>query len=155
MRTRVGAVLVALAVVVFARGSGGPVAADPYGDPAVVEQIRVLETERLQSGARGDVDADTLAPTYVWIDYAGRALDKREALKRNQQGVASPDPIKISEMVVRVYGDTAIVTALSSLEGAQPRRGVTAIRYTRVYAKEDGRWRVVHVQQTPVRQDLP
>jgi len=53
---------------------------------------------------------------------------------------------------VRIYGDTAIVTYLSTAKGTDPLGAIDDQRlFTRVFVRRDGRWQQVHSQPTPIR----
>jgi ketosteroid isomerase-like protein len=57
-----------------------------------------------------------------------------------------------NDVKVRVYGDTAIVTYLSTAKGKDPLRAIDDQRsFTRVFVRQDGRWKQVHSQATPIR----
>jgi len=54
-------------------------------------------------------------------------------------------------MVVRIFGNTAIVTAKANPKGVmQGKEFSDTLRYTRVYAKIHNRWQVVLFQLTRV-----
>lgn len=144
-------VVLASASLSRAQAAGGREAADVSGEPALAAEVVAIEKERLAAGVRNDVawlEAGT-SDRFLQVDFTGRVLDKAATLKRLKSGVAAPGELKVSEMTVRVFGDTAIVTALVTHEGV-PRNRATAMRYSRVYAREGGAWRVVHFHQTPI-----
>jgi len=120
------------------------------GDAGTVALIRKLEEQRIDAGLRKDVAAldATTADDYVQIDMAGNTRDKATQMKR----IASPEVKMVSntldEVVVRVYGETAVVTGRATAVGTIRGEPYPRIRYTRVYVKRDGQWKVVLFQQT-------
>ncbi len=58
----------------------------------------------------------------------------------------------ISDLNVRVYGDTAILTGRSTQKGSEGGKDYSGdYRFTRVYAKQDGRWLTVALQATRIQ----
>ena len=58
---------------------------------------------------------------------------------------------EVSDMKVRVYGDTAVVTGKSTAKGSI--NGIELkgpVMFTRVYVKKSGKWQSVAFQQTPI-----
>ena len=58
---------------------------------------------------------------------------------------------EVSDLKVRVYGDTAVVTGKSSAKGTIGGRELKGpVMFTRVYVKKRGKWQSVAFQQTPI-----
>lgn len=144
-------------VAPWAGPADGPPAAASSGDPAIVELIKTLESERLQAGIRKDVEAVAAATSdrYMQIDLDGKVLDKATTLQRIRSSFARLTANPVSDVVVRVFGDSAILTAVGAPQGTVGGKNVGSIRYTRVYVKEDGRWRVAQFHQTRIAGDQP
>jgi ketosteroid isomerase-like protein len=79
---------------------------------SVKEQIKSLEEERNRAILRGD--AATLdrmtSDDYTFITLRGELRTKAEIVKGFQSGAFKYESRTISELNIRVYGDTAIVT---------------------------------------------
>jgi ketosteroid isomerase-like protein len=59
--------------------------------------------------------------------------------------------ITADDIRVRIYGNTAIVTGHTEVRGQHEGRGVAGdYRYTRVYLRKAGRWRVVSSHSTRI-----
>ena len=57
----------------------------------------------------------------------------------------------VSDLKVRVYGSTAVVTGKSNAKGSINGRELKGpVMFTRVYVKKDGKWQSVAFQQTPI-----
>lgn len=126
---------------------------DPVGDEATIDLIKKLESDRLAAGLRKDLDAISLATAedYIQIDPEGNILDRAATLQRIKSSYAQLQANPVDDMVVRLYGNVAVLTARATPKGTIDGKSTLApIRYTRVYVKRDGRWQVVLFQQTRV-----
>lgn len=94
------------------------------------------------------IDAAT-ADEYVQIDWNGRTLDKAAMLARIRSSNIKLQSNTLDEFDLKVYGNTAIVTAVATRKGVMDGKDISGtVRATRVYIKRDGRWQVVQFQQT-------
>jgi ketosteroid isomerase-like protein len=60
------------------------------------------------------------------------------------------------ERSIRVYGDAAVATGIYTLKGKNPSGDFTILaRYTCVWVKQGGRWRIVASQLTNITQRQP
>ena len=128
-------------------------AGQPAGHAAEAEkEIRALEQLWNDARAKADVatldrildDAWTVTHANGTTDTKARYLaDLKSGARKFTGGVAEKD------VVVRFYGDTAIVTGSSdstvSLNG-QAQGG--ALHFTRVFVRRDGVWKMVVTQAT-------
>jgi ketosteroid isomerase-like protein len=95
--------------------------------------------------------AANLADDFRQIDHEGKVADKASFVK----GIMSPklriDPYPVDEPDVRLYGDVALLSGRTRMTGAYDGHGFTAhYRYIDVYALQNGKWRVVSVQISPL-----
>jgi len=119
----------------------------------VDEDLKKLETERAAAVVRGD--AATLAKQtsddYTFINVYGRMSDKSQmvdAFKNGQSKLASDE---LSDMKVRLYGNTAVITGKADVKGTLGGKDITGqMMFTRVYVKKGGHWQSVAFQQTLV-----
>ena len=59
------------------------------------------------------------------------------------------EAINVSDMVVRVYGETAVVTARADVKGHQLGEDFSGpYRYTRIWVRRSGHWQTVSYQAT-------
>jgi ketosteroid isomerase-like protein len=121
--------------------------------PSVEQQLMQMEHDWSAAFLKHDVAAASriLADDYVGIDGRGLMTNKQQELeeaKGPEPGAPTPDFLvqdeTISDMKVRVYGNTAVVTGISN-ERVLIRGKETSIRYRRttVYVKRQGRWQCV------------
>ncbi len=118
------------------------------------EQIKSLEQERnraILSGDAATLDRMT-ADDYTFITLRGELRTKAEIVKGFQSGAFKYDSRTISELKVKVYGDTAVVTGRSTQKGEENGKDYSGdYRFTRVYVKDKGQWLTVALQTTPIR----
>ena len=118
------------------------------------EQIKSIEEERnraILSGDAATLDRMT-AEDYTFITLRGELRTKAEIVKGFQSGAFKYESRTISELKVRVYGDTAVVTGRSTQKGEENGKDYSGdYRFTRVYVKDTGHWITVALQTTPIR----
>jgi len=128
-----------------------PRTAMDFGDQQTIKEI--IDMERLAKDASLHRDADfsqrTLADDYVAITPLGQVTTKQETVSARKSGQLRYDTINVSDMVVRVYGDTAVVTARADVKGHQLGEDFSGpYRYTRVWIRRAGHWQTVSYQAT-------
>jgi len=118
-------------------------------------EIKSLEEARNQAVLHGDVAAlDRMtSDDYTFITLRGELRTKSDILKGFASGSFHYESRQISDLKVRVYGDTAIVTGRSMQKGMENGKDYSGdYRFTRVYVKEKGHWVTVALQTTLIRQ---
>jgi ketosteroid isomerase-like protein len=120
------------------------------GDAATVALIRKLEQQRIDAGLRKDVVAleATTSDDYLQIDMAGNVRDKATQMKRIASSEVKMESNTLDDMVVRVYGETAVVTGRATAVGTIRGEPYPRIRFTRIYVRQGASWKVVLYQQT-------
>jgi ketosteroid isomerase-like protein len=131
-----------------------PLHSKPAYDSSEEATIReIIEMERQAREASLHRDADfsqkTLADDYVAITPLGQVTTKQDTVAARKSGQLRYDTINVSDMVVRIYGDTAVVTARADVKGHQLGEDFSGpYRYTRVWIRRTGRWQAVSYQAT-------
>ena len=150
------AVLISLLMVVSAAAQDeqakGKKAGKAGAGSNVEEQIKKIENDRAQAVVKGDVTTldKYTADDYVFIDRFGNVSDKAATLNRIKSGDIKITSNDLSDLKVRVYGNTAVVTGKSEAKGTIGGRDTGGpVLFTRVYVKKNGRWQSVQFQQTP------
>jgi ketosteroid isomerase-like protein len=121
------------------------------GDQAVVREIIDMERQAKEASLRRDPDfaQRSLAEDYVAITPLGTVTTKQDTVSARKSGQLRYQAIDVSDMVVRVYGDTAVVTARADVKGRQLGEDFSGpYRYTRVWVRHNGRWQAVSYQAT-------
>jgi len=117
------------------------------------KEIAQLEEARNQAILRGDSAAlDRMtSDDYTFITQRGELRNKREILTGFKSGTFKYGARKVSELMIRIYGDTAVVTGRAVQEGTENAKDYSGEnRFTRVYVKRDGHWVSVALQVTLV-----
>jgi ketosteroid isomerase-like protein len=126
----------------------------PSGDSADQSTIReIVEMERQAKEASlhrdPEVSQRTLAEDSVAITPLGQVTTKQDTVSARKSGQLRYETINVSDMVVRVYGDTAVVTARADVKGHQLGEDFSGpYRYTRVWVRHTGHWQAVSYQAT-------
>jgi ketosteroid isomerase-like protein len=121
------------------------------GDQAVIREIVDMERQAKEASLHRDADFSqkTLAEDYVAITPLGQVTTKQDTLSARKSGQLRYDTINVTDMVIRVYGDTAVVTARADVKGHQLGEDFSGpYRYTRVWVRRSGRWQTVSYQAT-------
>jgi len=123
---------------------------DP-ADQATVKEIVDMERQAREASIHRDAEFTqrTLAEDYVAISPLGQVTTKRDTVSARKSGQLRFDTIDVSDMVVRVYGDMAVVTARADVKGHQLGEDFSGpYRYTRVWVRRTGHWQTVSYQAT-------
>jgi ketosteroid isomerase-like protein len=114
---------------------------------ARVEQIiRKLDAERIQAQIHADTAAlDRLyADDFIGVGPSGTVRTKSQVMADFTSGTLKFQSITTDEVQVRVYGNTAVETGLSTMKGEDKGKTVPQdTRFTRVWVKQQGRWQLV------------
>jgi len=121
------------------------------GDQATIREIIDMERQAREASIRRDADfsARTLADDFVGITPLGQVTTKQDNVSARKSRQLRYDTIDVTDMVVRVYGDTAVVTARADVKGHQLGEDFSGpYRYTRVWVRKTGHWQAVSYQAT-------
>ncbi len=86
-----------------------------------------------------------LADDFVCIESNGEMLDKAEFLRQTATGPGVLDYM-LQEVRIRRFGDVALIHATGTFTRRDGSSGTS--RYTDIYAKADGIWKVISAQIT-------
>ena len=120
-------------------------------DQATIREIVDMERQAREASIHRDAEFSqrTLAEDYVAITPLGQVTTKQDTVSARKNGQLNYDTIDVSDMVVRVYGDTAVVTARADVKGHQLGEDFSGpYRYTRVWVRHAGHWQAVSYQAT-------
>jgi ketosteroid isomerase-like protein len=123
------------------------------GGAKVEDEIKRIEKERAAAVTKGDVTAleKYTSDDYTFINRSGVLSDKARTMSGIKSGDIKITANDLSDLRVRVYGDTAVVTGRANTKGTMGGKDISGpVLFTRVYIKKDGRWQSVAFQQTPV-----
>jgi ketosteroid isomerase-like protein len=121
----------------------------------VDRQIMQLEKQVRESALKSEVSfvEANYADNYVGVGGTGSAMSKSETIEARKNGELKYQSIEPSDQRVRVYGNTAIVNGVAALKGSFKGNDISGTyRFSRVYVKQGGKWKVVNFQATKVQQ---
>jgi ketosteroid isomerase-like protein len=115
------------------------------------EELLKLEKEFAQAIVKNDAEAIArfLGDDWLIIDPDGGVIDRARFLDVIKSGALTHSMMESEDVRVRTYGDTAIVTALTTARGQfMGQDFTTQERATDVFVKRNGRWQCVLTQLT-------
>jgi ketosteroid isomerase-like protein len=141
------------------------------------QEIMKLEYELVEAGLRGDTAATDrlMADDYFFMTRDGVVHENLKAalLVRMKSGESradllariisvesdepTPQPTKIDDTQIHIYGDTGVVIVRSTYKsrGTDGRVVEVPTRYLHVWARQQGRWRLVAGSSTRIEQIKP
>ena len=144
-------VLVALPVFAAQHVAVHPRTSLDPADQTTIREIVDMERQAREASLQRDPDFSqrTLAEDYVAITPLGQVTTKQDTVSARKSRQLRYDSIDVSDMVVRLYGDTAVVTARADVKGHQLGEDFSGpYRYTRVWVRRSGHWQAVSYQAT-------
>jgi hypothetical protein len=148
------ALVFALLLSLPATLSARPQASSTPHDQETIREVVDLERQAKEAAIRRDVSfvERTLADDYVGIGPLGAVVTKADTVAARKGAQLHYDSIEISQMVVRLYGNTAVVTARAEVKGSELGEDFSGpYRFTRVWVKRNGHWQTVSYQATVTR----
>jgi ketosteroid isomerase-like protein len=111
-------------------------------------QREILKLEDVQSQAMLKGDVDTLSSIYAdgidWVQPDGEKMTKEQVLASHRASKLKYDSIKHFNIETEIYGNTVVLTGQSlSMVHYGDKVFDFPRRFTNVYVREDGRWRLV------------
>lgn len=147
MSTRLATLLLALTLV------SPTVLAQPADRAA--EAVKAAELARFKAMTTNDLPAleASLGDDLIYTHSSAAVDTKASYVGSIRSGALKYVSIEPSEMKVRIYGTTAVITAVAkftSISNGQTMNN--QLRYTDVWVLRDGRWQMVGWQSTRVPQ---
>jgi len=118
------------------------------------EELLELEKAFAQAIVSNDLEGIGRLVTDDWIiiDPNGEIVDRTRFFEVIKSGALTHEMMESEDLRVRVYGDSAVVTAVTRTKGTFMGQNVsTQERATDVFVKRDGRWQCVltHLTRFP------
>jgi len=120
-------------------------------DQETIRQIIDMERQAKEASLHRDADfpVHSLAEDYVAITPLGQVTTKQDSISARRSGQLRYESMNVTDMVVRLYGETAVVTARADVKGHQLGEDFSGpYRYTRVWVRRNGHWQAVSYQAT-------
>jgi len=110
------------------------------------KEVLEVDTQRADAYVNGDVATleRILADDVSYVHPTGKIETKAEVIAGFKAQDRKYKSIKRDDVVVRIYGNTAIVTGRNTISAEyQGKNYDVQNRFTRVYVKQAGKWRLV------------
>jgi hypothetical protein len=153
-RVALSVALVVLCSSLHARATRPQTNATGPRDEEAVREIVDLERQAKDAALHRDAafSERTLAEDYVAISPLGQVIGKAETVAARRTAQLRYDSIEVTDMVVRLYGSTAVVTARADVRGKELGEEFSGpYRFTRVWVRRNGHWQTVSYQATVTR----
>lgn len=132
--------------------------ASPGGQPKAGQELQTWEqtwADAVKLQDTGKIDR-MQAEEYVFTDPAGQAWTKTRELDTIKSGDLAIDSFELSDIKVRLYDNTAVVTLRIVWHGQFRGNDISGPqRMTDVFVKRNGRWQCVASQATRIPQQQP
>ena len=123
--------------------------ASPEQDRAAVAALDTKYQAAVKVNDAATMDA-ILADDFVLVTGKGKTFSKSDLLERARAKVDTYEHQEDSEQIVRVWGDTAVVTALLWIKVSNPDGAAEyKLWFSDTYARTSGGWRYVFGQASP------
>jgi hypothetical protein len=122
---------------------------------SVAEQIESLSDKGREAALKGDVSflETNTTDDYTVIGGMGNVFSKSDAIQMRKSGDVKYSSIDVSDQKVRVYGNTAVLTATADLKGTVKDKDISGkYRIGQVWVKQGGKWKIAHMQSTKVQE---
>jgi ketosteroid isomerase-like protein len=120
------------------------------------EELVRVEKEFTDAIAKNELERIQRFVTNDWVIIGadGGIIERNRFFEVIRSGTLTHDMMESDEMRVRLYGDIAIVSALTRSRGKfMGQEFSTRERATDVFVKQDGQWRCVLTQLTGMKVD--
>ena len=120
---------------------------------SIEQVIRQLDHERIQAQIQSDAAAlDRIyAADFIGVGPSGAVRTKPQVISDFTSGELKFQSITTDEVQVRIYGNTAVETGRSTMNGQDRGKAVPRDnRFTRVWVKRQGRWRLILNHYSPL-----
>ena len=110
------------------------------------EELLKLERAFADAIIKNDLESigRIVADDWIIVDPNGEIVDRTRFFEVIKSGALAHDIMESEDFRVRVYGESAVVTAITSTKGKfMGQEFSTRERATDVFVKRDGRWQCV------------
>ncbi len=135
----------AVTTAVFAQATPS---SSPTSEAGGDDQTTLLRLEEKWSSAFLNKDVEIIARIeadgYVFTNADGKMSGKADDVKSLSSGETKYESYKQSDVQVRLYGDTAIVTGRTTIKGSDSGRDVSGdYQWTDTFIKREGKWQAI------------
>jgi ketosteroid isomerase-like protein len=127
-----------------------------YGQKMTTEQtLMKMEQEIADAIVKSDTSVfdKYVADNGTFTDPGGMLMSKAQTMAMFKSGDLKLESIKIEGMKVQMFGNTAVVTYTTMDKGMYKDKDISGqYRWTDVFVKMSGKWKLVAGQGTPIMQ---
>lgn len=116
--------------------------------------VQELSEQWAAAEESGDADAVAalLTDDFTAVGPAGFVLTRAQWLERFTSGDLKFEKLAWEDVQFRIHGDTAVGIGIQDQQGTfQDRRVDGRFRGTQIYTRQDGVWKILGMQLSPVR----
>ena len=139
-----------LLLLILAAGTAGDLQAAPDGS----DEQELMRLEQAYNDAQVTQDRATLervwADDYVYTHSNGAVMTKAQDIDDTMSGEMTWRAARLDDMKVRKYGDVGVVTGRLVMEGRAVQYASGPRRFTDIFVRRNGQWRLVGGQTTMV-----
>ena len=124
-----------------------------FGQQSTEQAVRQVDQERIHAQITADIEAlrRIYADDFLGIGPTGVVRNKAQVVADFTSHTVSYQSITTGDVLVRVYGNTAVETGRSTMVGQDKGKAVPRDnRFTRVWVLKDGRWQLVLNHYSPM-----
>ncbi len=117
------------------------------------QEVRAVLKQMIDADLKGDAAAldRTTTDDYTITRDNGVVRNKAETLQGIRDGNTRFESFDVSDIRVRIYGETAVVTFHEAIKGSRAGQDMSGqFREIRVFIKRNGNWRAVLAQRTRI-----
>jgi ketosteroid isomerase-like protein len=151
MRRIIVMLVLVLTMASIALGQSPPANSDRRRN--IEQVIGQLDHERIQAQINADTEAleRIYAADFIGIGPSGAVRTKPQVISDFASGELKFQSITTDEVQVRTYGNTAVETGISTMNGQDKGKAVPRNnRFTRVWVKHQGHWQLVLNHYSPL-----
>ena len=126
-----------------------------YGQQAPSDEKQILKLEDDWARALKTKDKQLLdaivAPNFTFIEPDGAVKNRDEYLADRSSDIADIESFELNGLKVSVFENCALASGVSKIaERRQGKRYRFSLRWKELWLKDNGKWRVLSSQATPV-----
>jgi creatinine amidohydrolase len=121
-------------------------------DTATAEALKGIEQQVAAAWKSGNCDAwgAFIAPEWSVIHVTGDVVTRAQALQMCRAPEAPITTLTSDDLLVRVFGDSAVVTGRTNAATGGAKPEALTLRFTDVFVRRAGRWQIVASHATRV-----
>ena len=145
-RLAVSLPLICVFVGVLACAHSSPAGSQSPSPQSAEQAVRAAEHDWVDAALAHDADkfASLVADEYIELVPGARTVDKATWVSHIRSGTTKYESVEIFNLVIRIYGNTAVVVGDFSQKATSDGKDRSAAgKYVNTWIRRQGRWQVV------------